>query len=149
MSTIKQLVERLTSQAKDEVFWLGPCEKKQVRILEDKLNVILPDDLKEFLLLVGGGGVIGEELSGVVDNNALAESGGAIYYETCYCRKEFSLPMDLVVIYFKDDDVCWCINVGKNKFGQVANYDLASKKITNTLAYSFEEFLDEYVSLRT
>jgi hypothetical protein len=149
MGDIKNLVTRLNHGAQDEVYWLGACDESQINILENKLNLSLPNELKEFILLVGCGGVVGEEISGIVDNDALAESGGAIYYDTCQCRNEYSLPLDMAVIYFKDDDVCCCVDCRKNTYGQVVNYDLFSRKISNVLAPSFRFFFEEYVNLRT
>ena len=147
--TIKTAIEHLDKNATDEVFWLGPVDLEQIDILENNLGIKLPLDFKEFLHLVGGGGVIGEEISGVVDNNALEESGGAVFYDTNYCRTEFSLPENYAVIYFKDVEVCWCIDCGGKTFGRVINYDLFSRKETNTLNASFSEFFDNYVKLRT
>lgn len=149
MSSIKNLVMRLNHEAQDEVYWLGACDESQINILENNLKLSLPNELKEFILLVGGGGLVGEELSGVVDNDALVESGGAIYYDTCLCRNEYALPLDMAVIYFRDDDVCWCVDCGRNTYGTIVNYDLFSRKISNVLAPSFNSFFEEYVNLRT
>ena len=60
MGDIKNLVTRLNHGAQDEVYWLGACDESQINILENKLNLSLPNELKEFILLVGGGGVVGE-----------------------------------------------------------------------------------------
>ncbi|HHA1842759.1 SMI1/KNR4 family protein [Enterobacter asburiae] len=149
MMTIKTAIEYLDNNATEEVFWLGQVDTEQIDSLENNLGIKLPSDFREFLLLVGGGGVIGEEISGIVDNNALEESGGAVYYDTIYCRNEFSLPGNYAVIYFKDDEVCWCIDSGSESFGRVVNYDLFSKSTTNTISSSFSEFFDNYVKLRT
>jgi hypothetical protein len=149
MMTIKTAIEYLDNNATDEVFWLGQVDIEQIDSLEKNLGVKLPSDFREFLLLGGGGGVIGEEISGIVDNNALEESGGAVFYDTIYCRNEFSLPESYAVIYFKDDEVCWCIDSGREGFGKIVNYDLFSKRTTNTISSSFTEFFDNYVKLRT
>lgn len=149
MMTIKTAIEYLDNNATEEVFWLGQVDTEEIDSLENNLGIKLPSDFREFLLLVGGGGVIGEEISGIVDNNALEESGGAVYYDTIYCRNEFSLPENYAVIYFKDDEVCWCIDSGSESFGRVVNYDLFSKSTTNTISSSFSEFFDNYVKLRT
>lgn len=149
MSYIKNLVKRLDEKSQDEIYWLGACNESQINTLESKLKLSLPDELKEFILLVGGGGVIEEEISGIVDNDALTESGGAIYYDTCQCRDEYSLPSGMAVIYFKDDEVCWCVDCRKDTYGQIVNFDLFSKEISNVLAPSFKAFFEEYVNLRT
>ena len=145
MNDIKNLITQLNHDAQDEVYWLGACDELQINILENKLNLSLPSELKEFMLLVGGGGIVGEEISGIVDNDALAESGGAIYYDTCQCRSEYSLPSEMAVIYFKDDDVCWCVDCRKNTYGHIVSYNLGSRKISNVLAPSFGFFFEEYV----
>ena len=149
MSDIKDLIKRIDDEAQGEVYWLGACDESQLNILENKLSLSLPSNLKEFILLVVGGGVIEEEISGIVDNDALAESGGAIYYDTCQCRDKYSLPSDLAVIYFKDNDVCWCVDCRKDTYGQIVNYDIFSKEVSNVLAPSFNVFFEEYVNLRT
>lgn len=148
MMTIKTAIEYLDNNCTDEVFWLGQVDIEQIDSLENNLGVKLPSDFREFLLLVGGGGEIGEEISGIVNNNALEESGGAVFYDTIYCRNAFSLPENYAVIYFKDDEVCWCIDSGSGGFGKVVNYDLFSKRTTNTITSSFTEFFDKYVKLR-
>ncbi|MWS31047.1 SMI1/KNR4 family protein, partial [Escherichia coli] len=68
MMTIKAAIEYLNNNATDEVFWLGQVDIEQIDSLEDNLGIILPHDFREFLFSVGGGGVIGEEISGIVDN---------------------------------------------------------------------------------
>ncbi|MEH0873519.1 SMI1/KNR4 family protein [Pectobacterium cacticida] len=148
MRYIIELIDKLTKDAEDEVFWLGAADENQIALLEEKLMVNLPDDFKGFLSVVGGGGIVGEEISGIVDNNALAESGGAVYYDTCYCRNEYELPNELVVIYFKDDDVCWCINTSATDFGSVVNYNLFSRKVDRKMHPTFTCFFDNYVKAR-
>ncbi|WP_338325987.1 SMI1/KNR4 family protein [Aeromonas salmonicida] len=96
--------------------------------LQGVLSVILPEDFKFFLRKTGGGGVVEQEISGIEDNDALAEFGGTVYYDTMYCRSEYSLPDSLAVTYFKDDEICWCLNTSPDGFGEVISYDVFLKK---------------------
>lgn len=149
MADIQDLIDRLNGSGKHEIFWLGAASKSQISNLENALMLTFPEDFKVFLEKTGGGGVVEQEISGIEDNNALAEFGGTIFYDTNYCRKEFSLPDNLIVIYLKDDEVCWCIDTSKNNNGAVVSFDLFSKKIVKNISPSFYDFFKEYVELRS
>lgn len=98
MMTIKTAIEYLNNNATDEVFWLGQVDIEQIDLLENNLGIKLPHDFREFLLLVGGGGVIGEEISGIVDNNTLEESGGAVFYDTYIAAMSFHF-LKIMLLY--------------------------------------------------
>ena len=148
MTEIQDFVKKLSASKEHEVVWLGPVDENQLKNLEKALKISLPDDFKFFLMQTGGGGVVEQEISGIEDNNALAEFGGSVYYDTLYCRDEYSLPKELAVIYFKDDEICWCLDCSAENFGQVVSYDLISLKKHSVLHNSFKEFFKEYVDLR-
>ncbi|ELY2643175.1 SMI1/KNR4 family protein [Cronobacter sakazakii] len=149
MKEIQDLVKKLSASKEHEVVWLGPTDEQQVKKLENALKLSLPEDFKFFLTETGGGGVVEQEISGIEDNNALVEFGGTVYYDTTYCRDEYSLPEELAVIYFKDDEICWYLDCSAENFGKVVSYDLISCKKHSILHNSFKEFLTEYVTLRT
>ncbi|MBS9426323.1 SMI1/KNR4 family protein [Photorhabdus caribbeanensis] len=149
MNKIELLIKELSSSEKHEVDWLGGADQEQITILEEALCAKLPEDFKIFLNKVGGGGVVDQELSGIENNDALIDYGGNIYYDTIYCRSEFSLPEKLVVIYFYDDDICWYIDTSESNFGKVVNYNLFDRKVDGILSSNFTEFFEEYVKLRT
>ncbi|MDC6110280.1 SMI1/KNR4 family protein [Serratia rubidaea] len=148
MKEIDDLINKLSSTKKHEVMWLGAADKEQISRLEHYLSLKLPEDFKYFLEKTGGGGVIEQEISGIEDNDALADFGGTVYYDTIYCRSEYQLPSDLAVIYFKDDEICWCIDTSPNNFGEIVSYDLFSMNKNKKLHSSFKSFLQEYVNLR-
>ncbi|HDI3035135.1 TPA: SMI1/KNR4 family protein [Cronobacter turicensis] len=148
MKEIQDLVKKLSASKEHEVVWLGPTDEIQVKKLENALNLSLPEDFKFFLTETGGGGVVEQEISGIEDNNALGECGGTVYYDTTYCRDEYKLPEELAVIYFKDDEICWCLDCSAENFGKVVSYDLISCKKHSTLHNSFKGFFKEYVNLR-
>ncbi|MGG7670815.1 SMI1/KNR4 family protein [Yersinia sp. J1] len=148
MKDIESLISKLSSTTKHEVFWLGAVDQEQITKLESALSFRLPEDFKFFLEKTGGGGVVEQEISGIEDNDALAEFGGTVYYDTMYCRNEYFLPDNLAVIYFKDDEICWCLNTSPDNFGEVVSYDVFLKRYTQIMHRSFKDFFEEYVNLR-
>ncbi|EGU56866.1 YobK [Vibrio nigripulchritudo ATCC 27043] len=149
MKTIAELVNHLNSNADDEVFWLGQASDEQLHLLESELGAVLPESLKRFFRLVGGGGTVAEEISGIISDDALTDSHGGMLFDTLYCRKEFGLPDYFAVIYFREDEVCWCINLLSEEFGKIVSYNLFKQETYKTMYDSFELFLEEYVELRT
>lgn len=148
MTDIEDLIDKLNSSSKHEIYWLGAADKIQISNLENALMLTFPEDFKVFLEKTGGGGVIEQEISGIEDNNYLAEFGGTIFYDTNYCRNEFSSPDNLIVIYFKDDKIFWCVDTSENNKGVITSFNLFSKKIAKNLFLSFYDFFKEYVELR-
>lgn len=146
MGKINQLIQKLNN-GEEDIFWQGKSSINSVNILEKTLNN-LPSDYKEFLLKTGGGGVVGEEISGIENDNPLLETGGSMYFDTLICRKEFNLPEYFSVIYFHDNEVCWCIDCRLDSFGKIVSYDVFSGKVYE-LYDNFTLFFEEYVSLRT
>jgi len=101
-----------------EIFWLGGVNQAEVQRLEKLISLNLPTSFKRFLLEYGGGDVVGAEVSGIEDGDASIESGGTVLGDTNQCRKLFGLPSDLVVIYFHDNEVCWCLDTARLRDGE-------------------------------
>lgn len=150
MKYYSYLVEAVKN-AGNEIFWQGGCSSEQLKKLEELLGLTLPSSFKDFLKTYGGGGVIDAEISGIEDNDALIDTGGTVYGDTSTARKDYGLPDELAVIYFRDDEVCWCLDARNKKEDSeypVVNYNLFSRKIENQLSDSFEQFFEEYLKLR-
>lgn len=148
MKKIKMLIDKLTNSCEDEVVWHTPADEEQIVILERLINAKLPDDFKYFLKETGGGGVVAQEISGIENNDASIDFGGTVYGDTIRCREDFKLPKYLIVIYFIDNELYWCIDVSINNFGKVVNYDPYLKKIDGVISKDFTTFFEEYVTLR-
>lgn len=151
MTDRQTLIEKVEKNG-HEIFWQGKATREQVEKLQLLLNVKLPESFKSFLLEFGGGGVIDAEISGIEDNNAEIDNGGTVYGDTLLCREEYDLPEYLVTIFFRDDEVCWCLDT--KEFGQtrecpVVSYNLFSKVIEGKIANDFELFFKAYLELRT
>lgn len=151
MGDYEQLIQDVEN-AGNEIFWLGAADEEQVTKLESTLGAVLPDSFKSFLVKYGGGGVIDAEISGIEDNDASISNGGTVLGDTVEARASYQLPSELIVVFFRDDEICWCLDVSKMNSEcecPVVNYDLFKKKVTNKIAENFEVFFQQYLELRS
>lgn len=142
--------EELLEAAGQEVFWLGAASEIQVQHLEASLSMTLPPSFRRFLSEYGGGGVIGAEVSGIEDDDASLTAGGTVLGDTNVCRKQYGLPLHLVVIYFHDNEVCWCLDldrVSANGECPVVSYNLFLRKVDRDIAKDFSIFMNEHLGL--
>lgn len=142
----------VVDDAGHELFWLGAASEAQVVELESLLGFELPVSFKYFLTTYGGGGVVGSEISGIEDNIASLDNGGTVYGDTLTVREDYGLPAGLAVIFFKDDEICWCLDSSKsNEDGEysVVSYDLFKRNVSNIISKDFAAFFTEYLELRT
>ncbi|MGF1767944.1 SMI1/KNR4 family protein [Enterovibrio makurazakiensis] len=142
----EELAEQL-SKSQHEIFWQGGADDIQLYRLEKLLKLDLPQTFKLFLSTLGGGGVADSEISGIESNDATLSYGGTVYGDTLAARTDYNLPSHLIVIFFKDDDTCWCIDT-KSLTGTIVSYNVFQQKIDCQLAESFEEFFKDYVYRR-
>ncbi|PKF81412.1 hypothetical protein CW749_01870 [Vibrio sp. vnigr-6D03] len=142
----KDLAEKL-DHANSDTFWQGSADESQIDKLEELLSLQFPEDFKEFLKQLGGGGVTDSEISGIEDNDSTIDYGGTVYGDTLSAREDYNLPEHLAVIFFKDDEICWCIDTNSPK-GEVISFDVFKQEVNSKIADSFERFFHEYVSLR-
>ncbi len=149
MAQLDALVQRLETSGR-ELFWHGKTSAETIERLEGLLNTRLPESFRHFLAEYGGGGLIGEEISGVEDDNATLDCRGTVLGDTYQCRTDFALPSHLIVIYFGGDDVVWCLDssVPAGTEFPVVSFDVHSRAIKR-LAETFDRFFEEYVELRT
>lgn len=148
MAQLEALVQELKRTGK-EVFWQGKTSPESIQRLEELLNARLPNSFCYFLSEYGGGGLIGEEISGIEDGDATLDNRGTVLGDTLHCRSAFSLPSHFIVIYLGADDVVWCLDtsVPPGTECPVVSYNVHSKTIKR-LAETFDDFFAEYVRLR-
>lgn len=148
MTNPKELLLELQRSGRD-VFWQGKASKESIDKLEALVGVRLPTSFRRFLSEYGGGGVVGEEISGIEDDDPTLENRGTVYGDTLRCREDFGLPSDLVVLYLGSDDIVWCLDATRliDSEYPVVSFDVFTK-LTKPIASSFDEFLAEYVRLR-
>lgn len=148
MTSNELLIQKLGESGKD-VFWQGAASTASIDKLESMLGTRLPASFRIFLVKYGGGGVVGEEISGVEDDDPSLENRGTVLGDTIFCQEQFRLPRNMVVIYRGEDDVVWCLDVARfdGDECEVVCFDVFSKT-TTYLANSFDEFFSEYLNLR-
>tara|TARA_Y100000296_G_scaffold36931_1_gene42760 strand:- start:172 stop:630 length:459 start_codon:yes stop_codon:yes gene_type:complete len=151
MKDYSELISRV-EEAGNEIFWLGAASSDQIEALEKNLGCVLPESFKDFLSIYGGGGVVDAEISGIEDNDASIDFGGTVYGDTLTAREEYDLPKGLVVIFFRDDETCWCIDSRdalNSKEFPVVSYNLFKKKVDKKISDDFSIFFEEYFTLRS
>ena len=148
MAQLDALVQELNGTGK-EVFWQGKTSPESIQRLEGLLNTRLPNSFRHFLAEYGGGGLIGEEISGIEDDDATLDYRGTVLGDTLRCRSDFALPSQLIVIYLGADDVVWCLDtsVPAGTECPVVSYNVHSRAIKR-LAETFDDLFAEYVRLR-
>ena len=136
-------------EAGNELFWLGVTAPNQIERVEALLHVALPASFKRFLKDYGGGGVVSAEVSGIEDNDAENDSGGTVVGDTKECRARYGLPDHLVVIYFHDEEVCWCLDTSTfaNNECPVVSYNVFTRKVDRQIAPDFASFMRQHLAL--
>lgn len=146
--SISDLIRRV-EEAGSEIFWQGGASQSTISRLQSILGVPLPPTFVNFLSEYGGGGVVGDEISGVEDDDAENENRGTVLGDTNYCRAEFSLPKSLIVVYLRDDEVVWCLDssdVSKSGEYSVVSYDVHKKQTSRRLFDDFDSYFVDYLT---
>lgn len=148
MEQLATLVENLTRSGKGK-FWQGKTSIESIDQLEGLLNTKLPASYRQFLAEYGGGGLVGEEISGIEDDDATLDFRGTVLGDTYQCRSQFALPSHLIVIYYRGDAVVWCLDTSSFVGNEcpVVSFNVTSKE-TRRISETFEGFFEEYVTLR-
>ncbi|WP_315133461.1 SMI1/KNR4 family protein [Achromobacter marplatensis] len=143
------LLAQAVEDAGNEVFWFGGVNQAQIERLKSILQTTLPHSFERFLEHYGGGGVVGAEISGIENNNAEMESGGTVLGDTRECQNRYALPNGLVVIYFHDDEVCWCLDTLKTTASEcpVVSYDVFRRKVDRQISSDFSSFFKQHLAL--
>jgi hypothetical protein len=149
MNEIESLVQQLEKNG-NNVFWQGGASDSSVDELQSLLGVRIPTSFRRFLCAFGGGGVVGEEISGIENDNPRLEHRGTVLGDTLICRQTYGLPARLIVIYLGGDgDFAWCLDAEQVSGVEcsVVSYEFHSK-IIRPLATDFIAFFREYLTLR-
>jgi hypothetical protein len=148
MASLHELARNL--QEKKKVFWQGTASDDAVAKLEQLLDLRLPRSFRQFLREYGGGGVIGQEFSGIEDGDAAIDHKGTVYGDTLLCRREFGLPSQYAVIYFTDDDAVWCLDTSSLRCEEcpVVSFNSVTKSVLPMFP-TFEIAFSDYVTRRS
>lgn len=147
MTPIRELAERLEQSI--GVFWQGGVSDQAIAQLEHLLGVRLPHSFREFLREYGGGGEIGQEISGIEGGDPANDNRGTVNGDTLRCRQDYGLPAQYTVVYFTEDDIVWCLDTSSFVDDEcpVVAYDVFNKS-TLQLFSTFGDFFEDYLTKR-
>lgn len=140
---------RTAESAGHEIYWYGATSKEEVDRLESLLGVGLPVSFKKFLQSHGGGGIVSAEISGIESNDASLRNGGTVLGDTLDCRNRYGIPDDMIVIYYHDDEVCWCLDLSQSKGDEapVVSYNVFDRAVDRRIAETFHDFMRQHLTL--
>ncbi len=147
MATFAELSAQVAQ--KHRVFWQGGVTEPKIDELEQLLQAKLPVSFRNFLVEYGGGGAVGQEISGIEDGDPANDNRGTVLGDTLRCREELALPVGLVVVYLADDLVVWCLDTLKMATDEcpVVSFEAATKN-TALLFPDFRTFFNDYLVRR-
>jgi hypothetical protein len=123
----------------------GAASDAVITDCELALGVKFSSEYREFAKEVGWLEVDNTYLFGVNEKDGTATGEGGTVRMTKYARETWGLPGNLYVVYSSDDAVLWCIDGSvSSRASKVIAYDTRKKKITGTVANSFDEALTEF-----
>lgn len=126
-----------------EVWIGGGASRDQVILLERALGVSLPPSYVSFLTEYGCIGVGDSFVSGIIENNALDETGGSAYGDTLEFRTHDEFPDGLIVIG-KHEDGAYCLDTTREAADReypVVNFEFGSVQHERPVASNFLEWL--------
>jgi hypothetical protein len=150
MDKINSLIEEAERKGIPLEFYGGKSEQT-IGLVESRLQTSFPPSFKSFLRNFGGGGVVGEWISGIYGENPFTIGGGTIYGDTMNFRSSIGLDDRYIVVYSQEDgEVCWGIDTSiSNDEGEnpVMSIDVFGREEPYKLYDSFEDFFVEYLQL--
>jgi len=151
MATLDELIEKV-KHAGHTVEFYGPQNEAKINVLASALGAELPPSFREFLRTYGGGGIVGEWISGIYRGQPLLKNEGSVLGDTLRWRERSHLPTELVVVYTQDDEICWCLDTtSKSKNGEnpVVSFDFSTPHRTVKIADSFQDFFKDYLEMHS
>jgi hypothetical protein len=151
MPTIDELIQRVR-KAGHSVEFYGPQGDEKINDLAAALGTDLSPSFREFLRRYGGGGVVGEWISGIYGGQPLLTNQGSVFGDAVRWRERHHLPPDFVPVYTQEDEVCWCLDTARNgRDGEspIVSFDKSNPHHATKIADSFEEFFREYLEIHS
>lgn len=149
LERIRLYVERI-EQRNTSLIWAGPQQPATIRTAESILGLVLPPSYTEFVLNFGAGGVEGDEISGLRENNPFLHEEGNVCADTIRWRGEIGLPDHLIVVHAIEDELAYCLDSSTpdetEEYPVIAyDPDLPRSAKPRVVYVNFGEFLLEYL----
>jgi hypothetical protein len=148
MELVKTLLERIRSSG--EQVWTGsPQSEQRIQSVESQLGLRFPPSYRDFVATFGGLSIGDSVVSGIADDDPLADSYGNAFADTNRFRSEYRLPESLLVVQ-PDEDAPYCIDAQRpdeHGEGDVICYENHSGNVTK-ISDSFGTWLVAWLSER-
>jgi len=142
MTDIASLIAERRQEGR-EVWISGGASSEQVASLERALGISLPPSYATFLTSYGALGVDDSFVSGILDNDALDQSGGSVLGDTLRFRAHNEFPSSFIVIG-KHEDGAYCLDTArqsKEREYPIVNFEFGSIQHASPVAQNFDEWL--------
>lgn len=129
-----------------EVWIGGGASEDQVAILARALEVSLPPSYVDFLKAYGAISIGDHVVSGILENNALDETGGSVRGDTLEFREHEGFPKGFVVVG-RHEDGAYCLDMNSqlpNGECPVVNFEFGSAQHRKPVASNFEDWLRRF-----
>ena len=126
-----------------EVWIAGGATSDQLVALESALGVSLPPSYATFLSIYGALGLDDRLVSGILDNDALDQSGCSVLGDTLEFQRHNEFPRGFVVIN-KHEDGAFCLDTNhqsEERECAVVNFEFGSIQHGTPVALSFHDWL--------
>ena len=122
-----------------------PMSEKAIAEIASALKFRFPKSFVEFLLQIGGGGLMEEvTFTEIWEGKLFKMQVGMVYAETIWAREKFALPKGYLVVFtnheFSELGCVDCSKLDENGEGPVLRYSTWDRKITHVLGENFETF---------
>jgi hypothetical protein len=149
LERIRLYMERIKQRNKS-LSWAGPQQPSTVRTAESILGLRLPLSYTAFLLSFGAGGIKGDEISGLREDNPFLHGEGNVCADTIRWRGEIGMPDHLILVHATEDELGYCLDSSspdaEGEYPVVAyDPDLPRSAAPRVVFASFGEFLLEYL----
>jgi hypothetical protein len=145
---ISELLDQIAASNVKDVVWVGPASESDIDTIEQELRCRLPRSFREFLRLVGGGGVPGLEVSGV----GARDEFGSVIYDTKAWREEYGLPEHLIIVQRDaDDNEPFCLDTSAfsgDECPVLLYYPHRTPPVTEWIAADFASWYANYLAPR-
>lgn len=125
--TLREKIENLANVAK--VIFCKPLAEEEIQKIESRLQLLLPEEYKEFLKNFGCADGVGLEIMGRTTREGhilpSGEESMSALGRTLALREDFpKFPRNCIAIEYDGGDGYYCVVCGRNDYGKVVYWDM-------------------------
>ncbi len=136
-----EIVEKFIEKYRKNKDFTGGIDEDKIKIIEEQLNVTLPESYKWFLRKYGSGGIFSIDILGY-------DFAGASVVETTNNYKKYYGLIDGIIVIVDVDAFAYCLDTNKMSNGEcpVISWDVDSSSYDSEEATNFLEFFWNYLN---